>query len=67
MQVLTEEDKQVRPVADPIRPPMCAHPQVHVLKGALGLRNDAPDSTLDRQAQLLHNVAQVCAWACVVA
>lgn len=34
--------------------------QVHVLKGALGLRNDTPDCSLDSQAHLLHTVAQVC-------
>ncbi|KAF5827703.1 hypothetical protein DUNSADRAFT_191 [Dunaliella salina] len=32
--------------------------EVHVLKGALGLKNDSPDSTLDRQGQLLQTVAQ---------
>eukprot|EP00967_Tisochrysis_lutea_P070222 scaffold92562_cov18-Tisochrysis_lutea.AAC.3 len=34
------------------------HQTVHVLKGALGLKNDSSDSTLDRQAQLLQTVAQ---------
>jgi hypothetical protein len=41
------------------RPTICTLTQVHVLKGALGLRNDTQNYTLDNQAQLLHTVAQV--------
>ena len=33
--------------------------ELHVLKGALGLKNNMADATLDSQAKLLHALAKV--------